>query len=87
MNSKRLFEIADRCIEMGFFPGLVGRRYVLRLEVQGTGWTSLHKKHVGFEMLCPCRVWIVSGRVRYMLGDSFALPDVIDGSSRPAWTG
>ncbi len=87
MNSKGLFEIVDRCIELGFFPGLVGKRYVLRLEVQGTGWATLHKKHVGFEMDCPCRIWIVSGHVRYMLGDSFALPGVIEESGRPPWTG
>ncbi len=87
MNSKFFFDVVDRCIELGFFPRLVGKRYVLRLEVEGTGWTTLHKNHVKFEIFCPCRIWCVSGSVRYMVGDSFALPGVIDGSVRPPWTG
>ncbi len=87
MNSKDLFDIADGCIERGFFPRLAGRKFVLGLEVQGTGRGILHRKHVSFRLWAPCRVWLLSGRVRVLMGDSHALPGDLDCGVRPPWTG
>ena len=87
MTTDFLWKLADSCIEAGYFPGLVGRRFVLGLEVPGTGRAILHRKHVSFRLHCPCRVWLMSGRIRVMLGDSHALPGDLSSGVRPPWTG
>jgi len=86
MTTQDIWDIADACVEAGFFPDLVGRRYVLGLDVQTTGRAIIHRKHVTFQLFCPCRIWLLSGRIRVLLGDSCALPgDLCDGV-RPPFT-
>lgn len=87
MYSKKLFEIADECIERGFFPQFTGCHYVLGVHVMGTGYSIIHKKHVNFRLHVPCRVWLVSGKKCALLGDSDALPGELEGVCRPPWTG
>ena len=87
MTSNDLWNLADSCIEAGFFPRLVGRRFVLGLEIPGTGRAVLHREHVSFRLHCPCRVWLMSGRIRVLLGDSHALPGDLSSGVRPPWTG
>jgi len=87
MTSQDLFDVADRCVALGFFPQFVGKKFVLGLEVEGTGRTILHRKHLTFRLWCPCRVWLLSGRDRVLLGDSFAFPGDLECGVRPPWTG
>ena len=87
MNSMDLFVLVDLCIEADFFPLLVGRRFVLGLEVPGTGRAILHRDDESFSLSCPCRVWVMSGKFRYLLGDSHALPGDLSSGTRPPWTG
>ncbi len=87
MTTDFLWELADSCIEAGYFPALEQRRYVLALEVPGTGRAILHREHVSFRLFTPCRVWIMSGRIRVLLGDSHALPGDLSSGTRPPWTG
>lgn len=87
MYSMDLFVLVDSCIEAGYFPRLVGRRFVLGLEVQGTGRAILHRDHDNFRFHFPCRVWVMSGKIRVLLGDSHALPGDLSSGVRPPWTG
>lgn len=87
MTTKDIWELADSCIEAGFFPGLAGRRFVLGLEVPGTGRAIIHRKHVTFRLYLPCRVWLMSGKVHVFLGDSHALPGDLSSGVRPPYTG
>ena len=87
MTTQDIWDIADECIELGFFPALRDRRYVLALEVPGTGRAIIHREHVSFRLHLPCRVWLVSGKIRLLLGDSRALPGDLSSGTRPPWTG
>lgn len=87
MTTQDIWDLADLCIEAGFFPGLVGQRFVLGLEVPGTGRAIIHRKHVNFRLHCPCRVWLMSGKVRLLLGDTHALPGDLASGVRPPYTG
>lgn len=87
MNTNFIWELADWCIDEGYFPQLVGRRYVLGLEVPGTGRVILHREQVSFRLHCPCRVWLMSGRILRLLGDSHALPGDLSSGVRPPYTG
>ncbi len=86
MTTKDLFELADACIEAGFLPSLSGCRYVLGLEIPGTGRGIVHRGHVTFRLHCPCRVWLMSGKRRVLLGDSSALPVDLSSGVRPPYT-
>lgn len=87
MTSRDIFDLADACIERGWFPGLAGRRYVLGMDIEGSGRAIIHRDDVSFRLFCPCRVWLMSGKVRCLLGDSFALPGDLSEETRPPWTG
>lgn len=87
MTTEHLWYLADACIEAGYFPGLVGQRFVLGMEVRGTGRAIIHRNHVAFRLHCPCRVWLMSGKIRVLLGDSHALPGDLSSGVRPPWTG
>lgn len=87
MTFADIFALADSCIEAGFFPGLVGQRFVLSVSVQGTWRAVVHRTDLPFTIQCPCRVWLMSGRVRVLLGDSHALPGDLSSGVRPPWTG
>ncbi|MBA7661581.1 hypothetical protein ES703_69601 [subsurface metagenome] len=87
MTSKDIWDLADSCIEAGFFPSLVGQRFVLGLEVPGSGRAILHREEVSFRLYCHCRVWLMSGRRCFLLGDSHALPGDLLSGVRPPYTG
>lgn len=87
MTTYELFGIADACIEAGCFPSLVGRRFVLGMDVQGSGRAIIHRADVSFPLLCPCRVWLMCGKIRFLLGDSHAIPTDLTSGVRPPWTG
>ena len=87
MTTQDIWDIADGCIERGFFPGLSGRRFVLGLEVPAAGRAILHRDQVSFRLIIPCRVWLMSGRRCFLLGDSYALPGDLDCGVGPPYTG
>lgn len=87
MTTRDIFDIADGCIERGFFPGLTGQKYVLGMDIVGSGRAIIHKNHVNFRLHCPCRVWLLSGKTHVLLGDSHALPGDLDCGVRPPYTG
>ncbi len=87
MTTQEIWDLADSCIEAGFFPGLVGRRFVLGLEVSVTGRAVIHREDVSFRLQCPCRVWLMSGEFIFLLGDSHALPGDLSSGVRPPYTG
>lgn len=87
MTSAEIFGLADACIEAGFLPLLVGRQFVLGMDVQGSGRSIIHRSDVSFLVSFPCRVWILSGTIRVLLGDSHALPADLSSGIRPPWTG
>lgn len=87
MTTDDIWKLADACIEAGHFPRLRDRLYVLVLQVPGTGRAVLHRKEVSFRLYCPCRVWLMSGRIRLLLGDSIALPGDLASGIRPPYTG
>ena len=74
MYTDDIFLLADSCIEAGYFPRLVGQKFVLGMDIQGSGRAIIHRTDVSFLMSCPCRVWLLSGAIRVLLGDSHALP-------------
>lgn len=87
MTTEDIFRLADECIEVGFFPSLAGRDYVLGMEVPGTGRGIVHRRQDSFSLACPCRVWLLSGATRLLLGDSHALPAGVDLEVSPPYTG
>ncbi len=87
MTTRDIFNIADGCVERGFFPSLAGQKFVLSMEIQGTGRAIIHRNDVNFRLFSPCRVWLLSGKVRLLLGDSHALPGDLDCGVRPPYTG
>lgn len=87
MTTAQIFSVADACIEAGWFPSLVGRRFVLGLDVQGSGRAIIHRADVSFALFCPCRVWLMCGKTRFLLGDSHAIPADLSAGVRPPWTG
>ncbi len=87
MYTSDIFELADVCIEAGFLPLLAGRRFVLGLEVPGTGRGIVRRDDVDFRLHCPCRVWLLSGSIRVLLGDSAALPGDLSDGVGPPFTG
>ncbi|GAJ20515.1 unnamed protein product, partial [marine sediment metagenome] len=87
MTTEDIWDLADACIEAGFFPLLAGRRFVLGLEILGTERVIIHRKEVSFRIGFPCRVWLLSGKARLLLGDSHALPGDLTSGVRPPYTG
>lgn len=87
MTTKYIFTLADLCIEAGFFPALSGKSYVLGLVMATTKRAIIHRKEVSFRLHCPCRVWLMSGKINQLLGDSHALPADLSSGVRPPWTG
>ncbi len=87
MTTAQIFALADACIEAGIFPGLKGKRFVLVLVIEGTGRAIIHRNEVSFLIFCPCRVWVMCGKVRVLLGDEHALPLDLSSGTRPPWTG
>jgi len=87
MTTQQIWDLADACIEAGYLPGLAGRRFVLGLEIPGTERAVIHRKEVSFRIGFPCRVWLLSGKIRFLLGDSHALPGDLSSGVRPPWTG
>ena len=87
MTTKDIFELADSCIEAGYFPGLVGQSFVLGMEAGMTERAIIHRQEVSFRLHIPCRVWLMSGKVTVLLGDSHALPGDLSSGVRPPWTG
>lgn len=87
MTTAQIFGVADACIEAGWIPALVGMRYVLRIEVRNTGRAIIHRADVSFPLWAPCRVWLMCGRTRFLLGDSHAIPADLSAGVRPPWTG
>lgn len=87
MTTEEIWVLADACIEAGFFPGLAGQRFVLGLDVPVTGRAVLHRDEVSFRLFSPCRVWLMSGRRCFLLGDSHALPGDLSSGVRPPYTG
>lgn len=87
MKTLDIFRLADLCIDAGFFPELREKRFVLSLQIVGSGCARIHRQEVSFTVFTPCRVWILSGRVRVLLGDSCALPADLSSGTRPPWTG
>lgn len=87
MMTSHLWHLADACIEAGYFPQLVGRRFVLGLEVPGRRRAIVHRAEAPFWLYCPCRVWLLSGSAHVLLGDSHALPGDLSSGVRPPWKG
>lgn len=87
MYTDYIWKIADGCVERGFFPHMEGRRFVLGLFITGGERAIIHRAHVNFRLHTPCRVWLISGKVRCFLGDSSALPGDLDCGVRPPYTG
>lgn len=87
MTTEQIFGLADLCIESGFFPRLKGKRFVLGLDVETTERAIIHRKEVSFRIFCPCRVWLMCGKIRVLLGDEHALPLDLSSGTRPPWTG
>ncbi len=87
MTTDFLWELADSCIEAGFFPGLVGQRYVLGLERLGYRRVIVHRENSSFRLTFPYRVWLLRGMDHFLLGDSHALPGDLSSGVRPPWTG
>ena len=85
MHTTDIWNLADACIEAGHFPSLRDRKYVLVLKVQGTGRAVLHRHEVQFQIGCPCRVWLMCGTIRLLLGDSTALPGDLSSGVRPPY--
>ena len=87
MTTAQIFTVADAAIEAGWIPALIGRRFVLGLDVQGSERAIIHRADVSFRLFCPCRVWLMSGRIRILLGDSHAIPIDLEAGVSPPWTG
>lgn len=87
MTTRDIFDLADECVERGFFPLLSGRSFVLGLFVLGGERAIIHREHVNFRVFCPCRVWLISGKIMCFLGESSALPGDLDCGVRPPYTG
>ncbi len=87
MTSKDIWDLADLCITAGYFPKLVGQRFVLGLSIPDTGRVIIHREEESFRLFCACRVWLMSGRIRVLLGDSHVLPGDLSSGVRPPWTG
>jgi len=86
MYTSDIWKLADLCIETGFFSSLAGRRFVLGLDVPGTGRGIIHRSDVDFRLHGPCRVWLLSGKKHVLLGDSSALPGDLADGVRPPFT-
>ncbi|MBA7648724.1 hypothetical protein ES703_56512 [subsurface metagenome] len=87
MITQNIWDLADACIEAGYFPHLVGKKFVLGLEIPGSGRAILRRAEVSFRLFSPCRVWLMSGRRCFLLGDSHALPGDLSSGVRPPYTG
>lgn len=87
MTTQDLFNLADLCIEAGYFPRLSGQRFVLGLQTAGGGRAVVRRGLPFFALHCPCRVWLLRGGRGYLLGDSFALPGDLSAGVRPPFTG
>lgn len=87
MTTEDIWDIVDGCMARGFFPALTGRKFVLGFEVPGQRRAILHRGDPSFRLHAPCRVWLLSGRRAFLLGDSHALPGDLDCGVRPPYTG
>lgn len=86
MTTQQIFTLADMCIKDGCFPELASGHYILGLQIQGTGTARVKRTDANFRLFHPCRVWLMAGSCRVLLGDSDALPLTIVRSGRPPWT-
>lgn len=86
MTTLQIFSLADESIEAGCFPGLVGKRYILVLQFEGGPAVRVHRKFQTIQLSHPCRVWLMSGRIRVLLGDCAALPLCLPEGVRPPFT-
>lgn len=81
-----IFRVADGLIEAGYFPGLSDKQYILLLIWDGGYRCEVHRKQVSAILPTSCRVWLVKGRTRYLLGESSCLPaDLSEGVGPPYW--
>lgn len=86
MTTQDIWKLADACILAGHFPRLRDRRFVLVLQVPKVGRAVLHRKEVSFRLHYPCRIWLMSGPIRLLLGDSTALPLILPFDVGPPYT-
>ncbi len=82
MKTLDIFRLADLCIDAGCFPALMEKRYFLFLQMAGSGCARIHRQEVSFTLDSPCRVWLMSGRDRVLLGDAHALPADLSSGTR-----
>lgn len=82
-----IFRLADLCIMEGCFPGLGDWRYVLLLRYEGGPRCEIHRAYVNVAIPGPCRVWLVRGKTRFLLGDSHVLPADLSAGVRPPFLG
>ncbi len=82
-----IFKLADECLEAGYFSGLDDRRYVLVLRFKGSFRAEIHRAHVDCLLPSPCRVWLVKGKIRKLLGDSASLPAGLPDGVGPPFIG
>lgn len=87
MFTEYIFKVADSCVESGCFPGLEDQRYALLLIFGVDSRAEIHRADVNCALPAPCRVWIVKGRLRYLLGDSASLPGDVPCAVRPPYVG
>lgn len=98
MKTGEIFSFGDLCIGAGHFPGLEDRRYALLL-VFAPGKSSptfsqdvfyrceIRRDMVSALLPRPCRVWVVKGSVRHLLGDSDLLPVDLSSGVGPPYIG
>lgn len=82
-----IFMLVDLCIWEGWFPGFEDWRYVLLLRFADGPRCEIRRAHVDCLLPGPCRVWLVKGKKRFLLGDSHALPADVSAGVRPPFLG
>ena len=82
-----IFRLADLCIEAGFCPGLEEKHYVLVLYPEWGFSAVVRRAELNFPLPRPCRVWLVRGKVRLLLGDSASLPADLSAGVGPPFVG
>jgi len=82
-----IFRLVDLCIDAGWFSPLSDKIYVLLLIWDGDNRCRVHRRQVTAVLPTPCRVWLVKGRTRYLLGDSDALPADLSAGVWPPYFG
>jgi len=87
IHTADIFRIGDFCIEAGYFPELEDRRYILLLRWLTGPSCEIHRKQVSCVLPTACRVWLVKGAFRYLLGDSDSLPADLSAGVSPPFLG